>query len=85
MPIIIVEPRQPYAPELHGHSSKMHPGSAPTGMWFTIYSELVIIDRKGRLCFQKRLSVILSTGERGSTYRGVCLQGGGLLTPCTDI
>ena len=45
----------------------------------------VITDRKGRLCFQKRLSVILSTGEGGSAHmgfciwrvclKGVCLQG----------
>ena len=37
----------------------------------------IITDRKGRLCFQKRLSVILSTrGREGPASRRVCLQGG---------
>ena len=55
---------------------------------FTQCDSVIITDRKGRLCFQRRLSVILSTGGSalegsvsgglhtvGSAYRRVCTDG----------
>ena len=42
---------------------------------YTKCESAIITDRKGKLCFQRRLSIILSTG--GSVFGGVCIGGGG--------